>query len=104
MNFLTHLGVLRGLLLFSALVCCPLVWLADTEPTGWGVITAYVIPSLVVLLSFVLLLDALMNRIFMLEQDTSQRTVRQIRLWSDLGVFALLLVCWLPYFRTIGTT
>ncbi len=103
MNFLTRLGTLRGLLLACALICCPLVWLAETEPVGWGVISAYVIPSLVVLLSFVLLLDALMNRIFMLEQDTSACAVHRLRLCSDLGTFALLLLCWLPYFSTIGT-
>ena len=103
MNFLTRLGVLRGLLLFSALICCPLVWLADTTPAGWGVITAYVIPSLVILFSFLLLLDALMNRIFMLEQGPDKRTVQRLRLWSDLGMLALLLLCWLPYFRTIGS-
>ncbi len=103
MVFLMHLGMLRGLLLLCALVCCPLVLLAETEPVGWGVITAYVIPSLVVLLSFVLLLDALMNRIFMLAQDTTCRTLQRIRLWSDLSVFALLMLCWLPYFRTIGS-
>ncbi len=103
MAFLLRLGVLRGLLLFCVLICCPLVWLADTEPVGWGVVTSYVIPSLVVLLGFVLLLDALMNRIFMLEKGAEKRAVQQFRLWSDLGAFFLLLVCWLPYFSTIGS-
>ena len=103
MTFLLRLGALRGLLLSCALICCPLVWLAETEPVRWGVITAYVIPSLVVLLSLVLLLDALMNRIFMLEKSAAECTVHRLRLWTDLGTFALLMLCWLPYFRTIGT-
>ena len=103
MSLLIRLGALRGLLFTCALICCPLVWLAGTEPVGWGVITAYVIPSLVVLLSFVLLLDALMNRLFMLEQNTTVCATHRLRLWSDLSILALLLLCWLPYFRTIGT-
>jgi hypothetical protein len=103
MTFSERLGVLRGLLLFFALLCCPFAWLAHTEPVGWGIITAYIIPSLVVLLSFLLLLDALMNRIFMLESSIETRAIQKFRLYSSLGVFILLMMCWIPYFRAIGT-
>jgi hypothetical protein len=103
MTFSERLGALRGLLLFFALLCCPFAWLANTEPVGWGIITAYIIPSLVVLLSFLLLLDALMNRIFMLESSIETRAIQKFRLYSSLGVFTLLMMCWIPYFRAIGT-
>ena len=102
MNYLSKLGVLRSLLFISALLCCPLVWLADTEPAGMGVITAYVVPSLVIMLLFVLLLDIMMNGIFMFEQQAEVKAERRIRLWTGVVTVGLLLIFWVPYFRTIG--
>ena len=102
MHYVSRLGTLRGLLLISALVCCPLVWLADSEPVGIGIMTAYVVPSLVIMLFFVLMLDVMMNWIFMYEQQAEDKVDRRLRLWSSLMTVVLLIVCWTPYFRTIG--
>lgn len=103
MTFLQRLGTLRSLLFGATLVCCPLVWWADSEPVGIGILTAYIVPSLVILLFFVLLLDALMNRIFMLEQSPAIQATRRFWLRSDLIMVALLCLCWIPFFRTIGS-
>ena len=64
--------------------------------------TAYVVPSLVIMLFFVLMLDVMMNWIFMYEQQAEDKVDRRLRLWSSLMTVVLLIVCWTPYFRTIG--
>jgi len=88
-NIVARIGVLRLGLLISTALCYPLVLLSDMEPEGIGVLTAYVVPSLVVIFFFVLLLDALMNRIFMIEQEADEVATRRLRMGS--------------YFRSIGT-
>ena len=102
MKYIARLGALRSLLFISALICCPLVWLADMEPNGIGVITAYVVPSLVIMLLFVLLLDIMMNGIFMFEQQAEVQAERRLRLWAGVVTVTLLIMFWVPYFRTIG--
>ncbi len=98
---LSDIGGMRLALLVSALITLPLVVFANMEPKGIGVMTAYVVPSLVVILFFVLLLDALMNRVFMIEQEDDIRAVRRRRMWLDLAAAAMLLVIWGSYFRTL---
>ncbi len=98
---LSDIGAMRLALVASALITLPLVVFANMEPKGIGVMTAYVVPSLVVILFFVLLLDALMNRVFMIEQAEEVRTLRRRRMWLDLVAAILLLLIWGSYFRTL---
>lgn len=101
-EFFSKIGPLRLALLALAVVCYPLVLFADMEPEGIGVITAYVIPALVVILFFVLLLDALMNRVFMVEQTDQIRARNRLRMRADLLVAAGLVLSWISWFREIG--
>jgi len=98
---LHDIGGLRLTLILLSLVCLPLVLLADMEPHGIGVMTAYIVPALVVLFFFVLMLDALMNRVFMIEQPDEVRAVRRLRMWLDLATGLALLVVWGAYFRSL---
>ena len=75
-SLLKDVGGLRLTLITLAALCLPMVLFADMEPEGIGVLTAYIIPSVVVLFFFVLMLDA-------------------------LAVGAALLVVWGSYFRTL---
>ncbi len=102
MVIFSRLGTLRIILLLATAICYPLVWLSDSEPEGIGIFTAYVAPSLVVIFFFVLLLDALMNRVFMIEQTEEVRRVARTRIWFDLAAVAGLILFWWPYFRDIG--
>lgn len=95
------IGAMRFVLLLLAVVSLPLVAFADMKPRGIGVMTAYVVPSLVVLFFFVIMLDALMNRVFMIEQPDEVREVKRMRMWLDLGVGITLLIVWGSYFRTL---
>jgi len=96
---LTKFGSLRLTLVAFTLVCLPLVLFADMEPSGIGVLTAYIVPSLVVLFFFVLMLDALMNRVFMIEQPPQEQAIRRQRMWLSLGTGIAILAFWGPFFR-----
>ena len=101
---LKQIGGMRLTLLGLSFLSLPMVLFADLEPTGFGVLTAYIIPALVVLFFFVLMLDALMNRVFMIEQPPEMQTVRRQRMWLDLLAGAGLLVVWGSYFRSLLQT
>ena len=98
---LKQIGGMRIALLTVVLITLPLVVFADMEPEGIGVLTAYVVPSMVVIFFFVLMLDALMNRVFMIEQPPEVVAVRRQRMWLDLAAGGLILVIWGTYFRTL---
>ena len=98
---LKEIGGMRLTLLGLAFLSLPMVLFADMEPSGIGVMTAYIIPSLVVLFFFVLMLDALMNRVFMIEQPPELQSVRRRRIWLDLLAGAGLLIVWGSYFRSL---
>lgn len=92
---------MRLVLIALALLSLPLVVFADMAPEGIGVFTAYIVPAVVVMLFFVLMLDALMNRVFMIEQPAEVQARNRLRMWLDLGTAAALLVVWGTYFRSL---
>jgi len=98
---LKEIGGLRLTLVGLSLLTLPLVLFADMEPEGIGVFTAYIVPSLVVLFFFVLMLDALMNRVFMIEQPNEVKAVKRLRMWLSFGAGIALLVVWGIYFRNL---
>jgi hypothetical protein len=100
-GWMRDLGPMRLLLLTTVLACLLLAPFADAEPTGWGVLSAYIAPAAAVLLVFVLLLDALMNRVFAIEKDDDERALRRMRTRTNLlAVFAILLA-WTPFFYSL---
>jgi len=99
----SRVGIMRLALLSCTLLCFPLASLADAEPTGFGIFTAYVVPAVVVILFFVLLLDALMNRVFMVELSGEKRAVRRLRVGLNLAAVAGILIFWGPYYQQIGS-
>lgn len=98
---LSDVGGMRLVLILISLICLPLVLFADMEPHGIGVMTAYIVPSLVVLFFFVLMLDALMNRVFMIEQPPEVKAKKRLRMWLSLTTGVVLFVIWGSYFRTL---
>ncbi|MCB1798644.1 MAG: hypothetical protein KDI67_07165 [Gammaproteobacteria bacterium] len=101
---LKDIGGMRITLIGLTLVCLPLVLFADMQPIGIGVMTAYIVPALVVLFFFVLMLDALMNRVFMIEQPPEVQAVKRLNMWLDLIAGAGILVVWGSYFRSLLQT
>ena len=98
---LKQIGGMRLTLVGLSLLSLPMVLFADMDPAGIGVMTAYIIPALVVLFFFVLMLDALMNRVFMIEQPAEVQRVRRQRMWLDLIAAVGILLVWGNYFRTL---
>ena len=98
---LSQVGGMRLTLIALSLASLPLVLFADMQPEGIGVMTAYIVPSLVVLFFFVLMLDALMNRVFMIEQPPEVQAIKRMRMRLDLAAGLALLVIWGTYFRTL---
>jgi len=101
-SLIQRIGPMRLLLLICTLLLYPVVWFSDMEPQGIGVLTAYVAPALAVIFLFVLLLDALMNRVFMIDKEGEEKGVPRTRMWLDLAAVAGLVAFWWPYFRDIG--
>lgn len=97
------LGPMRVLLYATLLLFLPMVWGADAEPEGMGVLYAYIAPSLIVLFFFVLLLDALMNRVFMIEKSVEDQRPHRLRLRADLIAVAAILVFWGPFYYGLVT-
>lgn len=98
---LKDVGALRLTLIALTLLTLPMVLLADMEPEGIGIMTAYIIPAVVVLFFFVLMLDALMNRVFMIDQTGEARSLTRMRMWLDLAAGAAILIVWGTYFRAL---
>lgn len=101
---LKEIGGMRLTLVGLSFLSLPVVFFADMQPHGIGVLTAYIIPALAVLFFFVLMLDALMNRVFMIEQPPEVQVVRRQRMWLDLLAGLGLLLVWGSYFRTLLQT
>jgi len=101
---LKEIGGMRLILVGISFLSLPMVLFANMEPRGIGVLTAYIIPALVVLFFFVVMLDALMNRVFMIEQPPEAQRIRRQRMWLDLTAGLGLLVVWGSYFRTLLQT
>ena len=98
---LEDIGGLRLTLIALAVLSLPMVFFADMEPEGIGVLTAYIIPAVVVLFFFVLMLDALMNRVFMIEQPPEVQSVKRLRMWLDLAAGGAVFFIWGSYLRTL---
>jgi hypothetical protein len=100
-GLLNDLGALRVLLLATVVLCMPLALWADAEPVGWGVLSAYIAPAVAVLLVFVLLLDALMSRVFAIDKTPEELPLSRLHIRADLlGVLAILL-SWGPFYYSL---
>lgn len=100
-QLLQDLGAMRLLLLAAVLVTLPMAAFTDAEPEGLGVISAYIAPAIAVLFVFVLLLDALMNRIFAIDADDHHRQLARTRIRADLLALLAVLVVWGPYYYAL---
>lgn len=102
-GLLKDLGPLRVLLLGMVALCMPLALWADAVPEGWGVLSAYIAPAVAVLLVFVLLLDALMSRVFAIDKSPEELPLSRLRIRADLlGVLAIALT-WGPFYYSLLT-
>lgn len=70
--------------------------------SGWELVPTLMAPVLAPILMQVLLLDALMSRVWMSAHTGAARERYRLILWINLGVTALTTLWWLPYFIAIA--
>lgn len=99
-----ELGVLR-IALFCFTVFFIVVKPAPGSPAiaeGWDLLSTMIAPVFAPLLMMLLLLDALMARVFMAEKEGEPRLRFRRIVRTDLSFALLLLLFWLPYFMALG--
>ncbi|MFP5349815.1 MAG: hypothetical protein ACLGHO_08220 [Gammaproteobacteria bacterium] len=102
-NWLRNLGALRWMLIVAVIV---VITLAPTPGTpasysGWLLVRTVLAPVLAPLLAMVLLLDALMARVFMAElEGAPRRRLRGIVL-LNLLLTGVLVLYWVPYYSAL---
>lgn len=101
---LRELGGLRLALLIGVAVALVLTPAPGTRAvySGWPLVTTVLIPVLAPLLFALLLLDALMARVFLTDAEgAARRRFRTVILANLLAALALLLR-WIPYYAAVG--
>jgi len=102
MNLLKDLGILRLILILTAIILA----LFSTEPgtaaarSGWEMLPSLVLPALTPLVFMVLLFEIMMCRIRM--SDEAVRTKFANISYIEIAVALFLLLMWLPFFLAIG--
>jgi hypothetical protein len=97
------LGPVRILLLAVVALCIVLVPFSDARPQGWGIVPAYLAPVAVMLSFFILLLDMMMNRIFMSDKPEEQKAVHRHIIRIELVALVVMMLAWSPFFYGLLT-
>lgn len=101
---LKSLGPMRWFLLACALVLIVTVPAPGTRAVmhGPATLTTMVIPALAPIVLMVVLLDALMSAVFMIDKRGEPRARMKLALILNLACAGLLIAAWFPYFRAIA--
>jgi hypothetical protein len=96
---LSELGALRIALWILALITFALMPLPGTRSVyiGWQIVPTLVVPVLAPLIVMVLLLDALMSRVFIADAKAAARRPLRRALLINLAIAGLLLLRLIPY-------
>lgn len=101
---LIALGSMRWFLVLCALVSL----LLRPEPgtgivtEGWALVPTLLAPVLAPLVVVLLLLDALMARVFMIDTEGAQRQHYRLAILVNVAPAVVVTVYWLPYYLAIG--
>jgi len=102
-NWLRNLGALRWMLIIAVILVIALAPAPGTPATysGWPLVRTVLAPVFAPLLAMVLLLDALMARVFMAElEGAPRRRLRGIVL-MNLLLTGVLVLSWIPYYTAL---
>lgn len=102
-DWVRDLGILRLCLLGAVVVTLAMIPAPGTRAiySGWPLVTTVLIPVLAPMLFMVLLLDALMARVFLVDAEGPARRRFRTVILINLIVAALLLLRWLPYYAAL---
>lgn len=101
--FLGKLGALRVALALLALFTIVMAPAAGTTPiySGWGVVSTVIVVALAPMILMLLLLDALMGRVFMVDATGAERQRFGLVVKTNLVLAAVLVGFWAPYFMAL---
>ncbi len=102
-SFFKEIGELRVMLLVMTLLSLSAIPFTDTNVRmeGWGLLPDVLVPVISFILVFIILLDMLMSRVFMIEADAAKKNkFKKIFLLEAILIVSLLLL-WSPYFITV---
>mgnify|MGYP006451185629 FL=1 len=102
-RLLADLGTLRCLLMLAVLLSISAAPFADgTERLrGLMIVPTVLGPTVMMILMFVLPLDMVMSRVFMLDSPPERRARLKRVILTELVAFAALLGAWLPFIRSV---
>ena len=102
-NFFSEIGPLRSLLTFTTLLSLSMIPFTDTavRMDGWGLLPDVLAPVISFILLFILFLDMLMSRVFMIEADDEKRQRFSRIFWLELTQVVLLISLWSPYYIAV---
>jgi len=102
-TFFSEIGPLRSLLTFTTLLSLSMIPFTDTavRMDGWGLLPDVLAPVVSFILLFILFLDMLMSRVFMIEADNEKRQRFSRIFWLELTQVALLISLWSPYYIAV---
>lgn len=103
-GILGQLRPLRAALILGAIITMLVKPAAGTAVsyTGWEMVSTLLIPVLAPLIFMLLMLDALMSRVWMSEAEGVEWKRLRLVFRVDLIVGLVLLAYWLPYFIALG--
>ncbi len=101
---LLEIGPLRLLLLGFALVIMILAPDGQVQEVraGWGLVTTVLVPALAPMVVMGLLLDALMNRVWMAGASEAARPRHRRILWLNLLASGAVLIALYPFLRSLA--
>jgi len=92
---------LRIILVLSVLLISIFATTPGTEVllSGIGMIPTLLLPVIAPIIFFVLLLDALMLRVFLADKQGKEKKQYQLSLYVNLTLVVVLVLRWYPYFK-----
>jgi hypothetical protein len=101
---LADIGLMRYVLLSASLITVLFVPPPGTKAVyeGWALWQTTLLPTLAPNFLMLQLLDALMSRVFMIDRKGDERRRYRLIVWLNLGMAALLVIAWTPFFLAIG--
>ena len=75
---------------------------AKFEREGWELVTTVLVPALSPMVLMVLLLDALMSRVWMAERSDEDRLRYRQIIWLNLTLSLILILAFMPYFSSLA--
>ena len=103
-DVLVRYGVLRALLAMVGLLLIVFATQPGTAPVyaGWPLVTTVLVPVMAPMIFMLLLLDALMGRVWMIDKTGDEYVRLRTAVVVDLLLAASLLMFWVPYYRALG--